>query len=526
MKYSHEDSLKMELTAKRMDLLSGGKKIIVLNNKDAEFFDLKPVDRVRIWHDHKSVIAIIDISEKFVKKGTAGCFEEVFKSLGLKEKDKIRVEPVPKPETVNLIKAKMQGRTLTSQEIDKIIKDVMEEKLSDIELTAFMTSVYIRGFNDAETVSLTKSIVNSGTTLKLNKDIILDKHCIGGVPGNRTTMLLVPIIAGYGMTIPKTSSRAITSPAGTADVMEVLAPVSLKEEEIEEVVKKANGCITWGGAVNLAAADDKLIRVRVPLGLDPPGVLLASIMAKKKAVGATHVLIDIPIGRGAKIPDEEKAKELARDFMEIGSQLDMSIHCIITPGYDPVGFAVGPAIEAREILRILEGKRVSTDLRDKAVIMSGKLLKMSGKTSQEEGEKAAEHLISSGKALEKLKEIIELQGGDPKVTSDDVQVGDKQVTVKAHKKGRIQYINTRSITAIARAAGAPKSKGAGVYMHVEKGDKLKRGQPLFTIYAESEQKIDVALDVMNRMPPVEFEKVILEELSTEEELKPYMLEFH
>ncbi len=516
----------LELTAKKMDLFSGGKKIIVLNSKDAEFFDLKPMDRVRVWHDHKSVIAIIDISEKFVKKGSAGCFEEVYKSLGLKQGDKIRIEPVPKPESVRLIKNKMDGHVLTSQEIDMIIRDVMEEKLSDIELTAFMTSVYIRGLTDNETVSLTKSIVNSGTTLKLKKDIILDKHCIGGVPGNRTTMLIVPIIAAYGMTIPKTSSRAITSPAGTADVMEVLAPVSLKEDEIEKVVNKANGCIVWGGAVNLAAADDKLIRVRTPLSLDPHGVLLASILAKKKAVGATHVLIDIPIGRGAKVPDEESARELARDFMSIGSQLDMSIHCIITPGYDPVGAAVGPALEAREILRILSGERVSQDLRDKAVIMSGRLLKMSGKLSQEEGEKIAEKMISSGKALKKLREIIELQGGNPNVSPEDIEVGEKKVTVKAHRSGRIHYINTRSITAIARAAGAPKTKGAGVYLYIEKGDKLKKGQPMFTIYAESEQKLDVALDVMQKMPPVEFEKVVLEEMSSENEFKPYMLEFH
>jgi len=506
-----------ELRAKCVDLAAGGKFVVVLNNSDAQAMDVKHLDRVRITKDgEKSISAIINISEHYVKQGDIGVFKDATDALKIKNGQRLIVEPIDKPFSVSLIKKKMEGIPLSASEIDNIIVDIMNGNLSEIEATAFLTTLCIRDLNRDETLALTNSIVNSGTTLNFKRRPIVDKHCAGGVPGNRTSMIIVPIIAAAGLTIPKTSSRAITSPSGTADSMEVLAPVCLSEKEITEVVNKTNGCLVWGGAVNLAAADDKLIKIRHPLDLDPKGVLLASILAKKKAVGATHVLIDIPMGKGSKVQTKSEADDLAGEFMDLGSKLGMEIECIITPGYDPVGSAIGPALEAREVMRILQGEKVSSELREKSLVMAGILLEMVGKAPRGSGRSLANKILGSGDALKKMREIIEAQGGNPKIRANDISIGSNFIDVFAKEEGRIHFMNNKSISAIARAAGAPADKGAGIYLHVDKGDKIKKGQKLFTIYAESERKLTLAQEMAETFYPLEMDRIILEKYGVEE----------
>jgi len=506
-----------ELKAKCVDLAAGGKFVVVLNNSDAQAMDVKHLDRVRLTKDGgKAISAVINISEHYVKQGNIGVFKDATDALKIKNGQRLVVEPIDKPFSVSLIKKKMEGIPLSASEIDNIIVDIMNGNLSDIETTAFLTTLCIRDLNRDETLALTNSIVNSGTTLNFKRRPIVDKHCAGGVPGNRTSMIIVPIIAAAGLTIPKTSSRAITSPAGTADSMEVLAPVCLSEKEITEVVNKTNGCLVWGGAVNLAAADDKLIKIRHPLDLDPKGVLLASILAKKKAVGATHVLIDIPMGKGSKVQTKSEADELASEFMDLGSRLGMEIECIITPGYDPVGSAIGPALEAREVMRILQGEKVSSELREKSLVMAGILLEMVGRAPRGSGRTMANKILGSGDALKKMREIVGAQGGDPKISASDISIGSYFIDVFAKEEGRIHFMNNKSISAIARAAGAPADKGAGIYLHVDKGDKIKKGQKLFTIYAESERKLTLAQEMAEAFYPLEMDRIILKEYGVEE----------
>ncbi len=502
--------MRWSFKAKPIDLSTAGIRVVVMNEADAQDMDVYAMDRVRIWKEESSLTAVVDLTKTFVKPGELGLFYEAYTNLGVKAGEDIQVEPIEKPVSVSYIRKKLDGIKLTQEEIEKIIEDLMEDELTEFELSAFVTATYIRGLDEDETVYLTKAIVNSGEVLDLGKERVYDKHSIGGVPGNRTTMIIVPIVASAGLTIPKTSSRAITSPAGTADVMEVLAPVSLDKEEIERVVKKANGCIVWGGAVNLAAADDKLIRIRHPLSLDPRGMLLASIMAKKKAVSATDVIIDIPTGEGAKVKTREEALELGENFKLIGNRLGMHIKVLLTDGDHPIGRAIGPALEAKEILRILNNEPVSQDLTEKSAILSGILLEMSGKANRGEGRDVAMRIIKSGKALAKLKEIIELQGGDPDIKPDDIKIGEISETITSQKSGRIEHINNKAISAIARAAGAPKDKEAGIYMHVEEGDKVKVGSPLFTLYAKKQRKLEQAISLYEKLNPIRFERILLE----------------
>ena len=244
------------------------------------------------------------------------------------------------------VRAKLHGERLREKDIVTIVKDVVERHLSTAEIAAFLTALSIHGLSTSENEALSRAMVATGKTLSFGEGPILDKHSVGGIPGDKTSMLVVPIVAAAGFTIPKTSSRAITSPAGTADRVETLCPVNLSINEIKEVVAKTNGCLVWGGSLELAPADDLFIQVEYPLGIDP--MLLPSILSKKKAIGATHVAIDIPTGMGAKIKTRTEAYTLASDFVDLGKRLGLNIQCALTFGDQPLGCGIGPALEARK----------------------------------------------------------------------------------------------------------------------------------------------------------------------------------
>jgi AMP phosphorylase len=505
--------MKRKMKAKLADLETMGVKVVVLNKEDALDMDVQALDRLALQKESgKQVTAIANLTDSFVKPGEIGLFEETAEALYAKNKEEITVNPKEKPDSVYYIRKKLRGVKLSSKQIHAIIEDLMQDELSEVELTAWITATFIRGMDHEETIALTDAIVHSGPTLELNSGRVFDKHCVGGVAGNKTTMLIVPIVSSFGLTIPKTSSRAITSPAGTADSMEVLAPVSHKKEEIEKIVNKAHGCMVWGGAVNLASADDRLIRVRNPLSLDPPGMLLASILAKKKAVGATDVIIDIPIGEGSKILTQKEAETLAKQFKTIGNGLEMNVHSLITDGDHPIGMAVGPSIEAKEVLRILDGEPVSQELREKACQLAGFLLELGEAARPGKGRDAAWKCIEKGKAKQQMQKIIEAQGGNPEITPKDVALGDYSHTITSGVDGKIEHVDNLGISSIVRGAGAPKDKEAGMYLHVEEGTKVKKGDKLFTIYARSERKIDQALDVYQERTPISFSKIIIEKL--------------
>jgi len=489
----------MKLKVKNMNIATGGILVAILNEEDAHRLDLHHEDRIKIKFEKKETTAVIDIAQgKAVPKGYIGLFEEVLAKLSLKEKNIVEIDLAEKPASVYYIKDKLEGKHLNKNEINSIIKDVVIGKLSAIELTYFVGACYTKGMSMEETIALTEAIVKNGNQLKLDKYPILDKHCSGGVPGNRTTMLVVPIVAAAGFTIPKTSSRSITSPAGTADTMEVLTKVSLSVEKMRNIVRKTKGCIIWGGGVNLAAADDKLIRIRHPLSLDPEGMLLSSILAKKAAVNATHVLIDIPIGRDTKIKTRKKALRLKKQFTKIGKKLGMKIKVVITPGNQPIGNGIGPALEARDVLYVLrrDTKR-PLDLEKKAIEMAVILLKMAGLKNA--GKKVIE-ILESGAAYNKMKEIIKEQGGNPKINPEDIHIGKCSYTFNSPKAGMITDIDNFTISKIARIAGAPKDKGAGILLHDKReGDFIRKGEPIMTIYAENETKLKYALNILKKI---------------------------
>ena len=346
--------------------------------------DLHLKDRILIRNaknrNIKTVVTLdIADSKKTVPKGQVGLMEEVLTKLKMKQGQQIVVEYAKKPRGIGLIKRKLDGLELSQEDYDIIVNDIVRDELSSSELAYFISACYTRGLTDDETVRLTRSIVKHGNTLKL-PGVVIDKHCIGGVPNNRTTMVVVPILAAAGLIVPKTSSRAITSPSGTADTMEILAPVKLPLKKLNAIIKKVGAFIAWGGGIQLASADDKLIQVRHAMSIDPEGMLLASILAKKKAVDSNRVLIDIPVGQHTKIKTRSDAEHLKREFVRIGSKLNMRVEVIVTDGRQPIGNGIGPVLEAKDVLYILRrDPRAPKDLEKKSLDMATQLFKMAGR---------------------------------------------------------------------------------------------------------------------------------------------------
>ncbi len=481
----------MKFKVKDMDVATGGPLVAVMNENDALMLDLHLSDRIKLKKGRKEAIAVVDFaeSEKAVPSGSIGLFEEVLSGLGAEEGDEASISIEGKPPSVGYIRKKLDGKELNYREIKRIIDDTVSNAVTTIELTYYVAANYTKGMSMREIVNLTKAMIYTGDMLKLGRKTIIDKHCIGGVAGNRTTMIIVPILAAAGLIVPKTSSRSITSPAGTADTMEVLANVSLALPDIKKVVEKTGACMVWGGAVDLAPADDTIINVEHPLSIDSEGQLLASIMAKKGSVSATHVIIDIPVGKDAKIGTRKDARHLKRQFEKVAKELGMRVKVIITDGSQPVGNGIGPALEARDVLWVLKGnKRAPEDLREKSLDMAGRVLEMTGRAGREKGYGKARETLDSGEAYRKFVEIIKSQGARA-LDERKIRLGKQRLRVKAKKSGRVKHISNTSIARIARLAGCPNDKGAGVMLWKKKGEMVKKGDVIYTVFAESRYKM-------------------------------------
>lgn len=416
---------------------------------------------------------------------------------------------------VNAIRKKLIGKRLNYKEIYAIMDQISKEKFGDVLTTYFAASGYSKGFSNEELFYLTKAMVETGETLKF-KGIVADKHSIGGVPGTRTTPIVVAIVAAAGFKIPKSSSRAITTPDGTADDMEILAPVDLTREQIYKVIEKTNGCIVWGGSFNIAPADDILIQVERPLLFESYDKILVSIMAKKIAFGSNHVVIDLPYGAMVKVHSLKDAEVLKDKFVFLAKKFKIKIKVIIHKTDEPSGRGIGPVLEMRDSLRVLQQKPDRPlDLEIRALNLAGTLLDLCIKDSSEKFKQEtkknygnafglATQLLQTGLAFEKFKEIVVAQGGNSNIDSERLQTGDYSYAAKAEKSGIIKGLNSKNITSIARILGAPKQKGSGIYLNKKLNDKVNKNETLYTIYSENVYNLKEGRDSLANFPIFEY----------------------
>ncbi len=491
---------------KIIDLRTGERNVII-SKKEALQEDLKAFDRVKIRIGDRSVTAILYLSDKLAEEGTIRIVSELAEEAQMRDGDEVEVNLAPKPESTNHIKRKMEGEVLTKEEITTIVKDVVEGNIGTLEILSFAMAEKYVGMSLDEVEYLTRALVETGEALSFDVPVY-GKHSIGGIPGNKVSLLIVPIVAASGLLIPKTSSRAITSASGTADTMEVLADVEFDASDLMEIAKKTGGAIVWGGMLNLAPGDDAIVRVENVMGIDPEPQMLASIMAKKMATGIKNLVLDIPTGKGSKVETIEEATGLANKFMELGGRLGIQVECGLTYGDQPVGHTVGPALEAKEALKALMGDGPSS-LIEKSVSLAGLLLEMGGIASIGRGYEVAEDILRDRRAYRKMKEIIEAQGGDAEIVPEDIPLGDHRYPIYAPVDGYITSVDNTAITAIAKAAGAPKDKGAGLVIDAKRGYKVKKGDKIMEIYAERSVKLQDAVNHLRRKSPLVIEGMLL-----------------
>lgn len=431
----------------------------------------------------RSVVATLNVitDGHGLAHGEAGLSEAAWRLLQPVEGERIALSHPAPLESLKYVRAKLYGKRLADEELSAIVGDVADGRYSDLHLSAFVAACAGNRLDAAETLGLTRAMVAVGERLSWRHPVVADKHCVGGLPGNRTTLIVVPIVAAAGLVMPKTSSRAITSPAGTADTMETLAPVNLDSPAMRRVVEREGGCIVWGGAANLSPADDVLIRVERPLDLDSEGQLVASVLSKKAAAGATHVVIDIPVGPTAKVRSDEAARALTGRLVEVGAALGLRVRVVVTDGAQPVGRGIGPALEARDVLAVLKGEPTAPpDLRQRALVLAGEILELSASVGEGTGVLLAKAILDDGRAWHKFQAICEAQGG----LREPPQARYTHVVTAKHA-GRVVSIDNRRLARAAKLAGAPKSPAAGLMLHAPLGTSVEPGQPLFTIHAEA-----------------------------------------
>jgi thymidine phosphorylase len=455
----------------------------------------RPLDRVRVFGDDPAtgrtheVTGILNFcDEPLVAPDDIGLSAVTACDLGLPTGTLVQATLAPAPRSVDLVRAKLQGQRLDRGAFEAILADVVQHRYSKVELSMFVLACALQTLDLDELVAYTEAMVAAGTQLHFGPGPIADKHCIGGIPGNRTTMIVVPILATLGVCIPKTSSRAITSSAGTADTMGVLAEVALSPVQLQRVVQSCGACIAWGGALDLAPADDILITVERPMELDTEAQMVASILAKKKTVGATHVLIDIPVGRTAKVRSWEAAERLATLFRTVADRLALRLEVVLTETHGPIGRGIGPRLEALDVLAVLRRDATApVDLREKALYLAARLLELTGAVTPPGGYRAAQQVLDSGAAETAFTRIVTAQG-----RRDLPPEAPYRSIVQAPADGRVREIDCWEMARVAKRAGAPAHAAAGVCLVRTVGEVVRQGEPLFEIHAQSEAHLAFA----------------------------------
>jgi len=447
--------------------------------------------RVQICHGERTLTATLyQVTSGLITRDEAALSESAWNRLGLKDGDRIVVTHPTPLDSLSHLRSRVYGHRLNANAFRAIVKDIVEGRYADIHLSSFITACSALPLDHDEVFALTDAMVNVGERLTWPAGVVVDKHSVGGLPGNRTTPILVAIVAALGLTIPKTSSRAITSPAGTADMMETLAPVRLDTAAIRRVVEQENGCVVWGGALRLSPADDILIRAERALDIDTEGQLIASVLSKKIAAGSTHLIIDMPVGPTAKVRSAAAAQTISDGLVSIAATFGLKARIVLGDGMQPIGHGIGPALEARDVLAVLQrSPDASLDLRARALALSGAVIELAGLAGPGDGEALAAQVLDDGRAWAKFQRICNAQGG-----MRVPPVAPHTRPLNAREQGRVHAIDNRRIARLAKLAGAPDDKAAGVDLHVRVGDLIVAGQPLCTVHSDSPGELAYAFE--------------------------------
>jgi pyrimidine-nucleoside phosphorylase len=406
---------------------------------------------------------------------------------------------------VDLILKKRDGETLTKEEIEFIIKGATDDTIQDYQLTAWLMAVYFRGMVEDEVVNLTLSMLDSGEKIDLTsiEGVKVDKHSTGGV-GDTTTLILAPLVAAAGIPVAKISGRGLSHTGGTLDKLEAIPGVTTYIE-MEDFIKQVKniGVAVAGQTANLTPADKRLYSLRDVTGtVDSIPLIVASIMSKKIASGADCLVIDVKVGSGAFMKKVEDAKILARSMVNIGTLMNRKITAILSDMDQPLGMAIGNALEVQEAFEILRGEITGGPLKEASLILGANMLLLAGACNNiEDGKARLQELISDGSGARKMEELIEAQKGNPKVVEDPYLLPQAKYvsSVLSPACGYLQSVNAEEVGRSAMILGAGREKkfdridpAVGLWLKKRIGDKLEKGDPIAVIYSNDKEKTEEA----------------------------------
>jgi AMP phosphorylase len=488
------------LKSKQIDFISGNNKSILLNSKTAVDEGVQAGTRLQVTSpvNNETHVVTVELTEKLISQHEVGLDSEMWKDFALKSGDLVSLGLLTQPKSLAAIRKKLLRHDLNYKEIKSILNDIVSGKLGDIEATYFASCGFNPGFNDEELYFLTKAMAESGEKLSWPYEKVIDKHSIGGLAGKGITPIVVSIIASKGLIIPNTSTRAITAPAGTTDVMEVFCEMEFSKEEIEELIRKNNCCMVWGGGLDLAPADEALIEIEKPLGIELYDKFIVSILAKKVAMGLTHYVLDIPAGPDTKVQNLEDVVIIREKFEKLSARFGIKVKVESRGALGPDGRGIGPNLEARDILYVLQQREERyLPLEEISLKLAGELLELADEAKPGKGYESAKKELTSGRAYEKFKKIIAAQRGNPNIQPEDISVGEFSYNFKAKQAGVVKDIENSVIKEITHALGTPNIKRAGMFLHKQIGEKFESGETLFTLYTTSDSRLELALKILD-----------------------------
>jgi len=405
---------------------------------------------------------------------------------------------------VDLIRGKRDGRELTREEIEFIVRGYTDSQFPDYQMSAWLMAVLLRGMSPQEIAALTEAMLHSGVTLDWS-DLPgkkVDKHSTGGV-GDKTSLILAPIVAAGGLLVPMISGRGLGHTGGTLDKLESIPGfnVNLAPERMRAVLSKC-GMVLVGQTEQIVPADKKMYALRDVTGtVESPALICASIMSKKIAEGIDALVLDVKTGSGAFMKKEEDAVHLAELMVETGARMGKRIVALITDMDQPLGLYVGNALEVVESVEVLKGSGPA-DLRDLSIELSAWMFYLGDKTpSVEEGRKLAQKMIANGSAFEKLCELTELQGGDPATLHDVRRLPQarNRHDVRSQHSGHVQAINCERVGIASLVLGGGREKkedsidpAVGIVLHKKVGDAIGENEAICTLYYNSEARLSEA----------------------------------
>jgi len=487
------------LKSKLIDFTSGQKRTIFLNSKTAQDEGVQAGSRLEVISptNGKQHVAYVEITEKLVTPLEVGVDPKLWDEFELKNNDLMALDLMAKPKSLEAIQKKLLRNDLNYQEVKSVLDDIVSGKLGDIEAAYFAACGFNPGFSSDELYYLVKAMSESGEKIKWPYEKVVDKHSIGGLAGKGITPIVVSIITSKGLVVPNTSTRAITAPAGTTDVMEVLCDMEFTKEEIIDLVKKNNGCLVWGGGLDLAPADEALIEIEKPLGIELYDKFIVSILAKKVAMGLTHFVLDIPYGPDTKVQKPQDIQLIREKFEMLSERFGIKIKVVTRQAIGPDGRGIGPNLESIDVLKVLMQKKDRyLPLEDISLTLAGELLELAGEAKPGRGYESAHKELKTGKAFKKFQKLIQAQGGDPNVQPENIPLGEVVYEYKSIKEGQVKDIENSVVKEVSHALGTPNVKQAGIFLHKQIGESVHKGDTLFTLYTTSSSRLELAQKIL------------------------------